>query len=223
MYPQGTYGMMSYNKSAVWLHTLEGLIGTETMDNVFREYYRRWAFCHPSGRDFIAVVNEVVRQEHRDKFGENMNWYFDQVLYGNEICDFSLAGVTNRKIRDYSGIVDGDTVTFTRSSSAEDSIYFSTVSISRLGGITLPVEVLIHFDNGDEVIEQWDGKARYKDFNYTGTRRVEWAKIDPFEKIDLDVNRINNSSAREQKFTASRRMMNKFVFLMQMMISLFTI
>jgi hypothetical protein len=52
---------------------------------------------------------------------------------------------------------------------------------------------------------------------------VEWAKIDPFEKIDLDVNRINNSSAREQKFTASRRMMNKFVFLMQMMISLFTI
>ena len=36
MYPHGTYGMMSYNKTAVWLHTLEGLIGTETMDNVFR-------------------------------------------------------------------------------------------------------------------------------------------------------------------------------------------
>ncbi len=223
MYPQGTYGMMSYNKAAVWLHTLEGLIGTETMDNVFREYYRRWAFRHPSGRDFIAVVNDVVRQEHGDKFGENMNWYFDQVLYGNEICDYSLTGVTNRKTRGYSGIVDGDTVTFIRDISADDSIYFSTVSISRLGGITLPVEVLIHFDNGDEVLEQWDGKARYKDFNYTGTRKVDWAKIDPFEKIDLDVNRINNSSAREQKSTASRRMMNKFVFLMQMMISMFTI
>lgn len=223
MYPHGTYGMMSYSKTAVWLHTLEGLIGTETIDNVFREYYRRWAFRYPSGRDFITVVNDVVKQEYGDKFGENMNWYFDQVLYGNEICDYSLAGVTNRKIRDYSGIVDGDTVTFTRSSSGNDSIYSSMVSINRLGGITLPVEVLIHFDNGDEVLEQWDGKARYKDFKYTGTRKVDWAKIDPYEKIDLDVNRINNSAGKEQKFTASRRMMNKFVFLMQMMLSAITI
>jgi hypothetical protein len=223
MYPHGTYGMMSYSKTAVWLHTLEGLIGTETMDNVFREYYRRWAFRHPSGRDFIAVVNDVVKQEHGDKFGENMNWYFDQVLYGNEICDYAISGVTNRKIRDYSGIVDGDTVTFTRSSPANDSIYFSMVGISRLGGLTLPVEVLIHFDNGDEVLEQWDGKARYKDFKYTGTRKVDWAKIDPYDKIDLDVDRINNSSAKEQKFSASRRMMNKFVFLMQMMLSIITI
>ena len=223
MYPQGTYGMMSYNKTAVWLHTLEGLIGTETMDNVFREYYRRWAFRHPSGRDFIAVVNDVVKNEHGDRFGENMNWYFDQVLYGNEICDFALAGVTNRKIRDYSGIVDGDTVTFTRGSSGNDSIYFSMVSVSRLGGLTLPVEVLIHFDNGDEVVEQWDGKARYKDFKYTGTRKVDWAKIDPYDKIDLDVNRINNSSAKEHKFPASRRMMSKFVFLMQTMMSVITI
>lgn len=223
MYPHGTYGMMSYSKTAVWLHTLEGLIGTETMDNVFREYYRRWAFRYPSGRDFITVVNDVVKQEYGDKFGENMNWYFDQVLYGNEICDYSLAGVTNRKIRDYSGIVDGDTVTFTHGSSANDSVYSSMVSIIRLGGLTLPVEILIHFDNGDEVLEQWDGKARYKDFKYTGTRKVDWAKIDPYDKIDLDVNRINNSSAKEQKFTASRRMMNKFVFLMQMMLSAVTI
>jgi hypothetical protein len=223
LYPPGTYGMMSYSKTALWLHTLEGLIGTETMDDVFREYYRIWAFRHPSGRDFIAVVNDVVKKEHGNKFGENMNWYFDQVLYGNEICDYSLAGVTNRKIRDYSGIVDGDTVTFTRGSSGNDSVYFSMVSISRLGGLTLPVEVLIHFDNGDEVLEQWDGNARYKDFKYTGTRKVDWAKIDPYDKIDLDVNRINNSSAKEQKFTASRRMMNKFVFLMQMMMSVITI
>ncbi|HZM13411.1 MAG TPA: hypothetical protein VFB86_04480, partial [Bacteroidales bacterium] len=104
-----------------------------------------------------------------------------------------------------------------------DSVYSSMVSINRLGGLTLPVEILIHFDNGDEVLEQWDGKARYKDFKYTGTRKVDWAKIDPYDKIDLDVNRINNSSAKEQKFTASRRMMNKFVFLMQMMLSAITI
>ena len=223
MYPLGTYSMMSYSKTSVWLHTLEGLIGTETMDNVFREYYRRWSFRHPSGKDFIAVVNEVVKKEHGDKFGENMNWYFDQVLYGNEICDYSASGVSNRKIRDYSGIIEGDTVKFTRGSPDNDSVYVSTISVSRLGGITLPVEVLIHFDNGDEVLEHWDGKARYKDFEYTGTRKADWVKVDPYDKVDLDVNRINNSSGKNQQFPAARRMRNKFVFLMQMMMSIITI
>lgn len=223
MYPHGTYGMMSYSKTAVWLQTLEGLIGTETMDNIFREYYRRWAFRHPSGRDFIAVVNDVVKQEHGDRFGENMNWYFDQVLYGNEICDYRLSGIRNNKIRSYSGIVDGDTVKFKRGDRDGDTTYISRVSVERLGGVTLPVKVLVHFDNGEEEMAEWDGKARFRDFEFSGTRQVSWAKIDPFDEIDIDVNRINNSSATEQKFTASHRMMNKFVFLMQMMISIFTI
>jgi len=223
MYPHGTYFMMSYNKTAVWLHTLEGLIGTETMDNVFREYYRRWAFRHPSGKDFIAVVNDVVKDEHGDRFGENMNWYFDQVLYGNEICDYRISGIRNNKIRNYSGIVEGDTVTYKRSDLKVDTTYLSRVSVERLGGVTLPVRVLVHFDNGEEEMAEWDGKARYMDFEYTGTRKVTWAKIDPLEEIDLDVNRINNSAAKNNEYKAQRRMADKFIFLMQMMISLFTI
>jgi hypothetical protein len=222
-YPHGTYGMMSYNKTAVWLHTLEGLIGTETMDDVFREYYRRWAFRHPSGRDLIEVVNDVVRKEHDEKLGENMNWYFDQVLYGSGICDYSVTRVTSRKISGYSGIVAGDTMMFTRSDSRNDTLYLTTVNLERPGDIMLPVEILVHFDNGDEVYEEWDGRARYKDLVYRGTMRADWVKIDPYDKIDLDVNRINNSRSETSKFTASRRMMDKFIFLVQMIASIFTI
>ena len=223
LYPPGTYEMMSYEKTATWLHTLEGITGTGTTDDIFREYYRRWAFRHPSGRDFTAVADEVVRREHGDKFGENMNWYFDQVLYGNDICDYAMSEVTNRKIRGYSGIIEGDTVSYERSDFQADSLYLSTVSVERLGGITLPLDVLVHFDNGDEVLEEWDGRARYKEFEYTGTRKVNWVKIDPYGKIDLDVNRINNSWSDNPKFPASGRMMDKFIFLMQMMITLFTV
>jgi hypothetical protein len=223
MYPHGTYGMMSYNKAASWLHTLEGLIGTETIDNVFREYYRLWAFRHPSARDFIAVVNNVVTKEHGDRFGENMDWFFEQVLYGNEICDYRISGVTTNKIRSYSGVIEGDSVTYTRSDRKSDTLYISRVSLERLGGVTLPVEVLIGFDDGKEVLELWDGKGSYKDFEYTGTGKVVWAKLDPEDKIDMDVDRINNSWSSVHRFAAARRMANKFVFLMQMMISLFTI
>lgn len=223
MYPHNSYSTMSYSKAATWLHTLEGIIGTETMDNVFREYYRRWAFRHPSGKDFIAVVDEVVKRRHGNRFGENMNWFFDQVLYGSGICDYRLTGITSNKIRSYSGVVDGDSVTYTRSDRSSDTLYLSRVSIERLGEVKLPVEVLVGFDNGEEVLETWDGLAGYRDFDYTGTGRVVWAKIDPYDKIDMDVNRINNSYTLEQKFTASRRMMNKYVLIMQMIVSIFTL
>ncbi len=223
MYPHNTYSMMSYNKAAVWLHTLEGIIGTETMDNVFREYYRRWAFHHPSGRDFIAVVNDVVKNEHGDRFGENMNWFFDQVLYGSGICDYRVSGITDNRIRSYSGIVDGDSVTYSRSDRKSDTLSISRVSLERLGDVMLPVEVLIGFDNGDEILETWDGKARYKDFEYTRTGRAVWAKIDPYDKIDMDVNRLNNSWTREPDRSVTRRMMNKFMLFVQMLISIFTL
>ncbi len=223
LYPHGTYGMMSYQKAATWLHTLEGIISTETMDNVFREYYRRWAFKHPSGKDFIETVNDVVKIEHGEKFGSDMNWFFDQVLYGTEICDYRVSGVTSRKITGYSGIADGDSVTFTRSDRKSDTLYLSRVGIERIGGMMLPVEVLVRFDNGDEVIEEWDGRERFMDFEYTGTRKVTRVIIDPDNKIDLDINRINNSWTDDPQFTASGRMMTKFIFLMQMVISLFTI
>lgn len=223
LYPHGTYGMMSYNKAATWLHTLEGLITTETMNNVFREFYARWAFRHPSGKDFIETVNDVVREEHGEKFGNDMNWFFEQVLYGTEICDYRISGVTNRKITGYSGMAEGDSVTFTRNDRSSDTLYLAIVGIERLGGMKLPVEVLVRFDNGDEILEEWDGLARFRDFEYKGTRKVDQVIIDPRGKIDLDVNRINNSWTDDPEFTASGRMMTKFVFLMQMLISLFTI
>ena len=114
-------------------------------------------------------------------------------------------------------------MTYTRSDRSSDTLYLSRVSIERLGEVMLPVEVLVGFDNGEEVLETWDGIAGYRDFDYTGTGKVVWAKIDPYDKIDMDVNRINNSYTLEQKFTASRRIMNKYVLIMQMIISIFTL
>ncbi len=223
MYSHDTYGMMSYNKAATWLHTLEGIIGTRTMDNVFREYYRRWAFRHPSGRDFIEVVNDVVRDEHGDRFGGNMDWFFDQVLYGSGVCDYRVAEITRRRIRGYSGVEEGDTISYVRSDRKSDTLFLSRVSIERLGDVMLPVEVLIGFDDGEEVLESWDGRAKYIDFEYTGTRKAVWARVDPYDKIAMDVNRFNNSYTLEPENPVVRRIINKFLLMMQIMISIFTL
>ncbi len=218
-YPRETYFMMSYQKAAVWLHTLEGIIGEETMDNVFREYYRKWAFKHPSGKDFVNVVNEVVQKEHGGKFGPDMNWFFDQTLYGSGICDYKVSGISNRKYRKPEGkAATADAIA--NEWPGTDSLFTSVAMLERAGEVMLPVDVLIHFKNGDEILEKWDGKARYKDFTYTGYREIEWVKIDPEFRIVMDVNFINNSFTEEPQRTVLHRLVNRLLTFIQFYLSI---
>jgi len=221
-YPHNTYGTMSYNKAALCLYTMMGIIGEETTNEVFREYYKQWAFKHPSGKDFINVVNEVVKREYGDKFGHDMNWFFDQTLYGTGICDYKVSGLQNTDLHlDDDKPVKNDSVD--NNPSSRIHTYKSVAELERIGDVMLPVDVLIHFDNGDEVLESWDGKSRYKDFEYTGSRKIDWVKIDPEYKIRMDVNFINNSLAEVSNKVPVRRFTNKFTSFMQFFISIVTL
>jgi hypothetical protein len=221
-YPHGTYGMMSYHKTATWLYTLMGIIGEETTNEVFREYYRKWAFRYPSGNDFVNVVNDVVRKTYGDKFGSNMNWFFDQTLYGTGLCDYKVSAIFNNKIED---TVDSASASdSTEKKKIENKQYYRSVAqLERDGEIMLPVEVLIHFNNGDEIHEEWDGKNRFKDFSYTGPRKVEWVKIDPDFKITMDINYINNSMTVAPDYTPLRRLTSKLMTFMQFFINFISI
>lgn len=217
-YPHGTYYMMSYQKAATWLYTLMGLVGEETINDIFREYYIRWAFRHPSGKDFIAVVNDVVRQNHGDRFGPDMNWFFDQTLFGTGICDYKVSDISNRRHRKPVGkTVMVDTVSTDRTGT--DSLYTSVASLERIGEIMLPVDVLVRFDNGDEILEKWEGKARYIDFTYTGYRKIEWVKIDPEFRITMDVNYINNSMTVKPDHAPVKRLTGRFMAFIQFYLS----
>ncbi len=221
-YPHNTYWMMSYLKTATWLHTLMGIIGEETTNDIFREYYKKWAFRHPSGKDFVNIVNEVVKRDHGDKFGPDMNWFFDQTLYGTGICDYKVTGFQNRKYKISRGKIEtGDTLDSRWLH--PDSLYTAVVQLERAGEVMLPVDVLIHFNNGDEVLESWDGKSRFKDYTYTGYRKIQWVKIDPEFKIRMDVNYINNSRTSDPDLVPVRRMVNKFISFMQFFISIMSV
>ena len=196
-YIHGGYGTIAYNKTAMWLRTLEGLVGTETQDAIFKRYFERWKFKHPCASDFEDVVNEVVLERHGNEFGENMTWFFDQVLRGSENCDYKLAAIYNNTITEPAGylsdtencVVPSDDKT----KNVTDEIYKSSVVIHRLGEVKLPIEVKVNFNDGTSVLEKWDGKRRSTEFNYQGTKKITSAEIDPERKIDLDSDFINNS------------------------------
>jgi hypothetical protein len=216
-YPHDTYGMMSYNKTATWLYTLMGIIGEETTNDVFREYYKKWAFKHPSGEDFVAVVNEVVTKRFGNKFGPDMNWFFEQTLYGTGICDYRVANFNSSKINQERIINDSDSLV--KDLITNDTQYKSNIELERVGDIMLPVEILIHFKDGKEVLEQWDGKSRFKDYVYTGASKIDWVKIDPEYKIRMDVNFINNSMTVNPDYQPIKRLTSKFIVLMEFVIS----
>lgn len=215
-FQHGGYGSLSYAKSATWLLTLDRLIGRPTMDEILKTYFERWKFKHPCGQDFIDIVNEIVRKNHGTQFGDSMDWFFDQVLYGSDVCDYKLARIRNKKLKPPEGIheVGGNKMTY-KSIEYENIIYESKVIIHRLAEVVMPVEVLIHFDNGAEILEKWDGKSRTKEFAYERPEKIVWAQIDPEKKIMIDINFHNNSRTTKPKRAVIWKYTLKFLFLLQ--------
>ncbi len=136
-YPHGGYSSLSYNKAATWMATLEGLVGIDIMDEIMQTYFERWKFKHPCANDFIAIVNEIVPQRLGEKYGENMNWFFDEVLYGSNVCDYKLAVIENRSVKSPLGIL-GDIIVRPDTTSAGDKLYDSKVVVHRLGEVIMP-------------------------------------------------------------------------------------
>jgi len=217
-YPQGGYGQMSYNKTATWMTTLERMVGTQTMDDIMKTYFNRWKFKHPCGRDFIDIVNEVVRNEHGNAFGNSLNWFFDDVLYGSDVCDYRLSRISNKKIKPPKGIheEDGNKMTY-KIIKYENTVYDSKVVLERLGEVIMPEEVLVHFSNGEEITEKWDGRARTKLFSYKRPEKVEWARIDPDNKILIDINLQNNSMTSKPSKSVLWKYTLKYLFALQNM------
>ncbi len=140
-------------------------------------------------------------------------------LYGSGICDYKVIGFSNRKYRKPEGKTDtADTVA--NEWPDTDSLYTSVAMLERAGEVMLPVDVLIHFTNGDEILEKWDGKARYKDFTYTGYREIEWVKIDPEFRITMDVNFNNNSFTEEPQRAVLHRLVNRLLTFIQFYLSI---
>jgi hypothetical protein len=198
-FTEGGYGGLTYFKTAMMLKTLEGLVGIETMDLIMKTYFEKWKFKHPCVKDFITITNEIVTKKVSKQYGDNMNWFFDQVLYGSDICDYRLASISNDKKGSVKGIYDSAGVKkhYNQTNSSKP-VYESSVVVSRAGEVKLPIEILVHFENGKEILKTWDGKERTVEMKFEGNSKIVWAKIDPYKKIPLDINIINNSLTTEE-------------------------
>jgi hypothetical protein len=163
-YYPGTGRAITYNKTTLWLHTLERRIGWPALQRVLSTYFERWKFRHPTPQDFFDTAADVLDLD--------LNPFFDQVYRSSNVLDYGV-----QELR----------------STAEGSEYRTTVVARRYGEAVLPTELRVVFENGERVTQPWDGQSRWRRYEYVRPHRALSAEIDPNRELLLDVDFTNNS------------------------------
>jgi aminopeptidase N len=170
-YWPSTAAFMSYNKTALWLHTLERHMGWPTMQRVLSTYFERWKFRHPRPADFFQIVNEVS--------GQDLTWFFDQVYRSSNTFDYGVQDL--------------------RSDRRDDRTYRTVVIARRHGEATFPIDVVTTFADGHRAVEKWNGLDRRVIYIYERASRAVRAEIDPQRVLLLDTAYTNNSRTLEPR------------------------
>ena len=211
-YWPGTASAITYNKTALWLHTLERHLGWDQVREILSVFYERWQFRHPRPEDFFAVANEVS--------GRDLSWYFDQVHGGTQTFDYAVQQVSSRGLRD-RGFIDGDREPAFRDPIDDRGLTRTTVTVRRLGDGIFPVDVLVVFDDGETVRERWDGREPWRVFTYERAARAVRVEVDPDRVLLLDVDYANNSwtAAPRAGAAATKWMLRWMVWLQDLMLT----
>jgi len=170
-YRMGDYSKASYNKPATVMNTLERYWGWDQQKDFLQSYYQTWRFRHPTTESIQATAEEVS--------GEDLDWFFDQFVYGTAVVDYAVDSITNTR--------------------NEDDSFGSRVRIHRLGDGIFPVTIQFERQDGSIETRSWAGEDKWIDFTLRGESQIVEAYIDPEFKVLLDTNRLNNRQVTHHK------------------------
>ena len=163
-YDPATGRALTYNKTALWLHTLERYLGWPHLQRGMSAFFARSAFRHPTPDDFFSALNQGA--------GRDLTWYFDQVYRSSNVFDYAIGQLT---------------------STADGDHHHTEVIVQRRGEALFPVDVLVTFADGARAREHWDGRERWKLYTFDHPAAAVSAEVDPDHVLLLDIDRTNNS------------------------------
>jgi len=162
------------------------------MLKVLQTYVQRWSWHHPRTEDFIAVVNEVS--------GEDMRWFFDGLVYGTDIVDYSVVRAETQR--------------------QKDGRYASKVVIERKGDVIIPVEILFCFGDGSTKREKWDGMGKTVEYTYSTPSPLVSAMADPEGKLAIELNILDNDRTVNAQHGPLADLSSRWLFWMQNILQL---
>ena len=190
-------GAITYYKTALWLNTLERMLGWETLQQILSTYFARYSFKHPEPKDFFAVANEVS--------GRDLT-----LVLRSGLSQLERLRLRRRRLHERAGVRPrlSSATRAGRSSpptSAPATLYRTRVVVRRVGDGDFPVTVRVVFENNQEVRWQWDGRDRWKMFEVDRPVRAVTAEVDPDRVLLLDANYTNNTRSLAPKTNAAAR------------------
>ncbi|HLW82527.1 MAG TPA: M1 family metallopeptidase [Candidatus Acidoferrales bacterium] len=194
----GSYGAISYGKTATVLLTLERIIGSDKMQEAMHEYFMKYRFKHPTPEDFMNTIQQVAGP------GQDLSWYFAQAFKGTQILDYEVEDIRSDRANWYEA-----------ASAAKKKgpvMYRDTVVVQRKGDFIAPVDLEVKFDDGTTAHERWDGKDRWIRYSYMRPAQIESAEIDPQHKMWMDRDFYNDSQTADGDGRASRKIGDIFLF-----------
>jgi hypothetical protein len=201
----GSYGGITYGKTASVLLTLEGIIGQDAMAKAMHTYFMKYRFTHPTKEDFLKTIEEVS--------GKNLRWYFNQAVYGSQVMDYEVLSINSFPANWHEEKKEKKAA---KKDAKDDTVYESYVTFHRKEDFVMPIEAEIIFDNGEKVREHWDGQSRWTRFSYMKKAKVISVEIDPDHTVQFDRNNFNNSQLVEGNTKATYKLSNYWVFLTQL-------
>ena len=210
----GSYGANSYAKGQLMMLTLKRFMGKELFAKMIKAYSLRNWFKHPCPKDFYDIVSEFA--------GQDMSWLLDQFIYGSGKLDYAIGNIINQRPRQHKGLFGGK-FKEEKKADLEEILYESDVLVRRLGEVKIPVEILIIFEDGQEIKEKWNGQYRWKKFTYKRPHRINTAIVDPEFKLALDVNRTNNSMTKKHNKIAPLKWTSIWLLWLQHAFEFFTL
>lgn len=180
------YNSNIYGRAPVVIRTLEGVLGSEAFEKSLGEFAVRYKFAHPDSRDLLNSLEAGT--------GRDLDWFFDSYIFGTARVDYEIASLNSERLHDRG---DDD--------SARAGQYASTVEVRRAYDGILPQEIVVCFEDGSKSAQNWDGRARYREFEFISATPAVWAAIDTasFYLIDEDLtnNSLKASPETEQLFS----------------------
>lgn len=155
-------------KPALILLTLERYFGKHKIFEALKEIHKRYSFKKMGTEDFLRIIEE--------KLGINARKLFEHYLNRASSSDFRVVEVKNDEWEN-----------------GRDKFFLSSVLIEKEGDFNFPVDIEISWENGEKILERWDGNGNWKRFSYVGKSKIIKVVIDPLDKFLLDENRFNNS------------------------------
>jgi hypothetical protein len=174
------FGNNGYSKPAAGLVMLrEHVLGPARFDEAFREYSQAWMFKKPQPVDFFRAMEEGA--------GDQLNWFWRGWFYTTHFNDQAIVSVAAQPADSVTG-------------STAKGRYYYRASLENKGGLVMPLDLEIGYDDGTTgriqiPVDAWRFNEKRYLYGFFTNKTVVRVVVDPDEKF-ADVDRTNNTWVR---------------------------